>query len=262
MKRKFYSAIVIVYSIICIYIMTSYKMPNKNVNGNISKVSKHQEQVVKDKEKSIKTNSNNIDENNGDVNDVTEYQLDGNSGINIDEYKKNKSLEVMRRAMDEAYRTKYEDSGIDKIEGEFDSYNKEQKEKNQVIKVPIDEIVSCLSLSEKGKLLTISKRLSNEDYDKFNEYLSYKNQKIGVRKAIEILEEKLSDQEVDRIKEILAKYIDMYTVEEDRWSKLFININYINWINREENYKNRRNMKINLKYSWIWGWKKLNKIVY
>jgi hypothetical protein len=216
MKRKFYSTIVIVYSIICIYIMTSYKMPNKDVNENISQVSKHQEQVVKDRAKGIKANSNNIDENNSDVNNAREYQLDGSNGINIDEYKKSKSLEVMRRAMDESYRIKYEDSGIDKIEGEFDSYNKEQREKNQVIKVPVDEIVSCLSLSEKGKLLTISKRLSNEDYDKFNEYLSYKNQKIGVRKAIEILEEKLSDQEFNRIKEILGKYIDMDTVEEDR----------------------------------------------
>ena len=207
MNRKFYSIIVIIYSLICIYIMSNYKLPNKDVNKDITLVKKQQEESnTNSSYKNIKSKENlkNNDTNN----------IENESGIkDFSEYSKSKTKEIVEDNLDETYKLTHEDSGISEIKGEFDSFNTEMRKKNQVIKVPVEEIVSCLSLSEKGKLFTISRKLSNEEYDKFQEYLGYKNQKIGMRKALEIIEAKLPQDEVEEVKAILSKFMDMELIE-------------------------------------------------
>jgi len=207
MNRKFYSIIVIIYSAICIYIMSNYKLPNRDVNKDITLVKKQQEESnTNNSYKNIKSKENlkNYDTNN----------IENESAIkDFSKYSKAKTKEIVEGNLDETYKLTYEDSGINEIKGEFDSFNTEMRKKNQVIKVPVEEIVSCLSLSEKGKLFTISRKLSNEEYDKFQEYLGYKNQKIGMRKALEIIEAKLPQDEVEEVKAILSKFMDMEVIE-------------------------------------------------
>ncbi|EQB89279.1 hypothetical protein J2Z44_000844 [Clostridium punense] len=212
MKRIFYSLIVVTYSVICIYIMTNYNVPNKNINHNITVVKKQQGEVqmngktIEDKE--IKGNNEKEDQS------VSSYTIsnpneDSEDEINFHDYRKRKSIDMIRDSMEELSQME----NVDEIKGEFDAYNIEQRKRNQVIKVPIEDLVSYLSLEEKAKILSLSKKLTKEDFQKFQEYLSYKNQKIGVRRALEILEQRMSSKQVSEIKEIFSKYIDMNTVE-------------------------------------------------
>lgn len=212
MKRIFYSLIVVTYSVICIYIMTNYNVPNKNINHNITVVKKQQDEIqmngktIEDKE--IKE-SNAKEEQSVSSYTISNPNEDSDGEINSHDYRKRKSIDMIRDSMEELSQMENEDE----IKGEFDAYNIEQRKKNQVIKVPIEDLVSYLSLEEKAKILSLSKKLTKEDFEKFQEYLSYKNQKIGVRRALEILEQRMSSKQVSEIKEIFSKYIDMNTVE-------------------------------------------------
>lgn len=218
MKKTFYSTIIIVYSIICIYIMLEHNVPNKDINHNITIVKKEQKESLEKDKKNIWAESTEGAVNNSKGRNEEELAssynsrdlIQGNdSGSDSDSYKKDKSVSIMRNTMEEL--SELENS--DKITGEFDAYNIEQRKKNQVIKVPVEEISSYLSLEEKAKIISVSRKLKDEDFNRFQEYLSYKNQKIGVRQAMAILEERLTAKQVSEVKEIFSKYIDMGTVE-------------------------------------------------
>jgi len=99
------------------------------------------------------------------------------------------------------------------VEGEFDSYNIEQRKKNSVIKVPPEEIETALSINDKVKLFTMSDKIPKEEQNKISDYLQYKNQKIGVRKSLDVLKNYLSEKELYEVKNIARKFIDMDTVE-------------------------------------------------
>lgn len=208
MNKKFYSVIVIIYSALCIYIMINYKVPNEDVNKDITLVKKQQEESSDKNSNNTYVNTKETIKNNDSNATKNDIQVKG-----FNEYSRSKTRKIVDDNLNETYKLAHEDSGINSINGEFDSFNTEQRKKNQVIKVPVDEIVSCLSLSEKGKLFTISRKLSNEDYIKFQEYLGYKNQKIGMRKALEIIEAKLPQEEVEEVKTILSKFMDMEVIE-------------------------------------------------
>jgi hypothetical protein len=220
MKKKFYSTIVIVYSIICIYIMLSYKIPNKSINENISAVRKQQEIAKQDKNKEVQIQDKyNVKEYDNEA-DVASYNssdvLEGTGSVGAKDYKKNKGIKIVEDNVKELYDAGNKDFLTDEVQGEFDSYNIEQRKRNQVIKVPVNDLISHLSLSEKGKLLAMSQKFKEDDYAKFQEFLGYKNQKFGIRKALEILEDNLSNKQVQEVKDIFSKYIDMDIVEEGK----------------------------------------------
>ena len=101
------------------------------------------------------------------------------------------------------------------VEEKFDSYNIQQKEKNSVMKIPPEEIETALSINDKVKLFAISDKIPKEEQDKISDYLQYKNQKIGVRKSLDVLKNYLSEKELYEVKKIARKFIDMDTVEND-----------------------------------------------
>jgi len=198
--------------------MLEHNVPNKDINHNITIVKKDQKESLEKEQKNIWDESTESAVNNSKGKNeeelVSSYNsrdlIQGNdSGSDSDTYKKDKSVSIMRNTMEEL--SELENS--DKITGEFDAYNIEKRKKNQVIKVPVEEISSYLSLEEKAKILSVSRKLKEEDFNRFQEYLSYKNQKIGVRQAMAILEERVTAKQVSEVKEIFSKYIDMGTVE-------------------------------------------------
>jgi hypothetical protein len=200
--------------------MVNYRMPNKNINENITTVRKQQQIINSDKyHESELTKKDNINEYTNEST-ISSYRpsdiFDETDTIDYYNYKKNKGLKIIKDDFEEFDELENEVAIINNVNEQFDSYNIEQRKKNQVIKVPINDIMSYLSLKDKGILLSISKNLEKSDYEKFQEYLSYKNQKIGVRRALEIIEEKLTEKEVNEIKGIFSRYIDMNTVEEGK----------------------------------------------
>ncbi|MEG1797192.1 MAG: hypothetical protein RR262_11900 [Clostridium sp.] len=200
--------------------MINYRLPNKDINENITTVRKQQELLNNDRyEKSDITKKDNVNEYTNEST-ISSYKpsdiFDETGTMDYHGYKKNKGLKIVKDDFEELYKQENEVAITNDGNEQFDSYNIEQRKKNQVIKVPINDIMSYISLKDKGILLSISKNLAKGDYEKFQEYLSYKNQKIGVRRALEIIEEKLTEKEINEIKAIFSRYIDMNTVEEEK----------------------------------------------
>lgn len=85
---------------------------------------------------------------------------------------------------------------------------------NKVFKVTADEIISDLNPVEKAKILWVCRKLTKEEYNEIEEYLSYNNEKLGIMKVYGILEKKLDDESLEEVKEIFSKYIDIDKVKE------------------------------------------------
>lgn len=84
----------------------------------------------------------------------------------------------------------------------------------KVFKVTADEIISDLNTLEKAKILWVCRKLTKEEYNDIEEYLSYSNEKVGVMKVYAILEKKLDEDSLEEVKEIFSKYIDTEKVKE------------------------------------------------
>lgn len=92
--------------------------------------------------------------------------------------------------------------------------NSSTQQSTKVFKVTADEIISDLNPIEKAKILWVCRKLTKEEYNEIEEYLSYQNEKLGVMKVYAILEEKLDDESLEDVKEIFSKYIDTEKVKE------------------------------------------------
>lgn len=88
------------------------------------------------------------------------------------------------------------------------------KENNKVLKVPISNIEKSLSLAEKAKILTMCKKLSEKDYKYIAQYANYDNEKIAVSKTLDILENRLTEEQIEEVKEIFSNYIDFSKLED------------------------------------------------
>lgn len=202
MKRKIYSFIVILYTIFTICIFKFYATDKKN------------EEIV-----SNIFNRENIMTDNDQIFGIHEEN---------DEHKElEKEEKIQKNIQMDNSKSKFNDMNLDTklfsdevdenveviIEGEFDSYNIEQRKKNSVIKVPPEEIETALSINDKVKLFTMSDKIPKEEQNKISDYLQYKNQKIGVRKSLDVLKNYLSEKELYEVKNIARKFIDMDTVE-------------------------------------------------
>lgn len=88
------------------------------------------------------------------------------------------------------------------------------KENNKVLKVPISKIEKSLTLAEKAKILTMCKKLSEKDYKYIAQYANYENEKIAVSKTLDILENRLTEEQIEEVKEIFSNYIDFSKLED------------------------------------------------
>jgi len=202
MKRKIYSFIVILYTIftICIFKFYATDKKHEEIMPNIF----NRENIMIDNDQIF-----GIYEENDEHKELEkEEKIEKN--IQMDNSKS--------RFNDMNLDTKLFSDGVDEnveiiVEGEFDSYNIEQRKKNSVIKVPPEEIETALSINDKVKLFTMSDKIPKEEQNKISDYLQYKNQKIGVRKSLDVLKNYLSEKELYEVKNIARKFIDMDTVE-------------------------------------------------
>lgn len=210
MNRKLYSVIIVSYTILNIIALVSF-----NINSSLE--SKEINNIYKESEayNDVK-NSLNEQEDHKDNNILEEKSDD----IQVkDEGVSNKAMEEQRvkanREREYRLSKTYEnDSQIAKVdEADFDKYNKEIKEKNKVMKVPADELINKLTISEKAKIMGICKELDENDYSEITEFLTYKNERLAVMRTLNVIENKVDEEEVEELKKIFSKYIDMKKVE-------------------------------------------------
>jgi hypothetical protein len=203
MKRKICSSIVILCTIFTICILKFYA------------TDKRDEEIV-----SNILNSENVEIDNNQTFDIHgKNELHKEKDLRKEKLEKNIEIDDNKsKISDRDLNTKLfldeaDDSAEVIVEGEFDSYNIEQRKKNSVIKMPPEEIETALSINDKVKLFSVSDKIPKEEQNKISDYLQYKNQKIGVRKSLDVLKNYLSEKELYEVKKIARKFIDMDTVE-------------------------------------------------
>lgn len=214
MNRKGYSVIIILYTIVNIIALVSFNISNENLyykeeNKVIAKSSEKAENYNKE----ITTG---IEKENMDAN--TSRDLIKNNGVNetivSDEELKKRRIQANRERQNQLNQIYKSDNEIVKIdEIEFDKYNKQVKEKNKVMKVPPEELIDELTISEKAKIIGICKALNEEDYSEINEFLTYNNERLAVLRTLNVIERKVDEEQIEELKKIFSKYIDMDKVE-------------------------------------------------
>lgn len=94
------------------------------------------------------------------------------------------------------------------------SSTKTKKEETKpVFKVKADSIEKSLSTIDKAKLLFIGSKLSTIDEGRVKDYLSDNNPEEGVKKAYKLLQQRLNEEDLNKVKDILEKYINIEAVE-------------------------------------------------
>ncbi|WP_346916703.1 hypothetical protein [Clostridium sp.] len=216
MNRKVYSVTIIIYTIVNITALVSFNISNENLNY------KEENKVI--------AKSNEKDENyNKEIpTDIQKEYIDENASqesVKSDETKESVVLDedlVKRRVqanrerqnqLNEIYKSDNEIVKVDEME--FDKYNKEIKEKSKVMKVPAEELINKLTFSEKAKIMSICKELNEEDYSEISEFLTYNDERLAVLRTLNVIESKVDKEQIEELKEIFSKYIDMDKVERN-----------------------------------------------
>lgn len=214
MNRKGYSVIIILYTIVNIIALVSFNISNENLDyKEENKVIAESNEKVENYNKEITTG---IEKENMDAN--TSQDLIKNNGVNetivSDEELEKRRIEANREIQNQLNQIYKSDNEIVKIdEIEFDKYNKQVKEKNKVMKVPPEELIDELTISEKAKIIGICKDLNEEDYSEINEFLTYNNERLAVLRTLNVIERKVDEEQIEELKKIFSKYIDMNKVE-------------------------------------------------
>ncbi len=214
MNRKGYSVIIILYTIVNIIALVSFNISNENLDyKEENKVIAESNEKVENYNKEITTG---IEKENMDAN--TSQDLIKNNGVNetivSDEELEKRRIEAnreMQNQLNQIYKSDNEIVKFDEIE--FDEYNKQVKEKNKVMKVPPEELIDELTISEKAKIIGICKDLNEEDYSEINEFLTYNNERLAVLRTLNVIERKVDEEQIEELKKIFSKYIDMDKVE-------------------------------------------------
>lgn len=214
MNRKGYSVIIILYTIVNIIALVSFNISNENLDyKEENKVIAKSNERVENYNKEITTGieKDNIDRD-------TSQDLIKNNGVNetivSDEELEKRRIEANRERQNQLNQIYKSDNEIVKVdEIEFDKYNKQVKEKNKVMKVPPEELIDELTISEKAKIIGICKELNEEDYSEINEFLTYNNERLAVLRTLNVIERKVDEEQIEELKKILSKYIDMDKVE-------------------------------------------------
>jgi hypothetical protein len=215
MNRRIYSVTIVIYTILNIAALVIFNINNDNFNSNDVNIA-----ISKNNKK------NEIYDNEDISMDIPKEYKDTNIPQDLDEENKSEDkgalTEDLSKKRTQANREKqnqlnkiYEsDSEIVKIdEIELDKYNKMVIEKSKVMKIPVDELENNLTILEKAKIVSICKDLNDEDYSEINEFLTYKDERLAVLRTLNVIENKIDEEQVEELKQIFSKYIDMDKVE-------------------------------------------------
>lgn len=215
MNRKVYSVVVILYTIINITALVSFNINNdnlkyKDVNNAISKNNEENE-IYNNKDSSLNTEEKYKETDSSEESNEKNKSEDECVTTKDLDKKRTEADRKRQNQLNEIYETDMGIVNVDEID--FNKYNKEIREKNKVMKVPAEEIINKLTISEKAKIMSICKRLDDNDYSEINEFLTYKNERLAVLRTLNVIESKVDEAGVEELKVILSKYIDMNKVE-------------------------------------------------
>lgn len=199
MNRKKYIVFVILYTIFNIGVLMG---ASDYIQQSYVNQAQREEQVInKESSGQIDTEVSEaiIEESENKNDNLAQNNAENQISMNEDNYETDK--EVLNYSLSYKQRTSRR-------------VNSSTQQSTKVFKVTADEIISDLNPIEKAKILWVCRKLTKEEYNEIEEYLSYQNEKLGVMKVYAILEEKLDDESLEDVKEIFSKYIDTEKVKE------------------------------------------------
>lgn len=83
-----------------------------------------------------------------------------------------------------------------------------------VFKVSKDDIKSKLSLADKEKILNAATKLSPVDYAKIKKYIESEDSEEGIKMAMKLLKERLSEKDYNKVREVASKFLNMELIEK------------------------------------------------
>lgn len=203
MKKRLYSLFVIIFSVIDIIFII--KICNFEKNKDELNESNN---IVNFGEVQLNNEESSLDYNTGEINTEEKINNDQKTSEDKDELDQERLKRVNRASS--RYETDQEINNSKQVEIDIAAV----KEESKVLKMPISKIEDSLSIAEKAKILSVCKKLSEQDYKYIAQYANYDNEKIAVSKTFDILENRLTDEQLEEVKEIFSDYIDFSKVED------------------------------------------------
>lgn len=203
MNKKKYSVIVVIYTVFNLVALVGFNInENKNNYENSNIYVENQEKI----QESQSDNSLQQKENENKLKSESEEDI-----ISEDSTKETKKNNNIKNRKNVTY-----ESDIEISNKSNNNLNKEENSNqiNKVFKVSAKEIISDLTPVEKAKVLFVCRKLTKKEYNEIREYLSYNNEKLGVTKVFDILENKLDEENLEEIVDIFSEYMDVDKIEE------------------------------------------------
>lgn len=219
MNRNKMSIIIVSLTIITVFIMALTSHFRKSVDTDDYKTL-----ILNNEIHSVPTKGLDLG-NNKNTNNVINNNLNSNIHNKEDENIKgpiNKNSKQFSIDLSNNMEGK-ENSPIEKINDSdtYESYSDNKKNINQdnynseaVFKVSKEKIPSELSISDKIKILSISKNLSPGDLNKIQDDINSNDEKEGISDAIHILKTRLDSKDFNNIKDIASKFINFDSIND------------------------------------------------
>jgi hypothetical protein len=211
-REKVYSSIIIIITVISVSILLAYKdnsydygdlkidqeqfQVNNHDNKNNIDIGKREANTInKPSTKLINNNSNSSYKENLNNSEI-KYNSSGDTNLKEDIKDKDKDDIYADNKMDEEY-----------------SVEDETVQTMSIFKVDKSTIISKLSVTDKAKLLYISRKLSSADYSNIQDDLKSSNELEAAEDIFKILKNRLSSQDYNKVKNILAPYINVEYID-------------------------------------------------
>lgn len=169
-----------------------------------------------------KNNSQDMVERDNDLGKANinkEKNNETNEGIkDTDKDGKSRTIEESTNTSDANKNEKQDIENKDsKTQNKSNNTQGEEKDKNEVsvFKVDKTELIDKMSYGDKFELLKISKDLSSSDEAEIMQLIKSSNEYDASVKIFSILKKRLSDDDYNKIKEILYPYMDVEYIEKN-----------------------------------------------
>lgn len=162
-------------------------------------------------------------ENNVQAEEVLEVENEEPQEIKKEDLKKNVEIVNNKENVKKSEANVYDketkkseetkESSGEKTSQESSSSIAKKEEAKSVFKVNYKSIEDSLSSMDKAKLLFIENKLSTVDEGRVKDYLSDNDHEEGVKKVYKLLKQRLNEDDFNKVKEILERYINIDVVE-------------------------------------------------
>lgn len=212
-KQKKYSCIIILITFISVEVMIINNKYNygklqenskQNLSSEQSDVNKWKQKTQNNqanKQSSYKLNSQN--ENTMDT------KRDSSEELNSDLNKQNISSNDSELENNYDHNVNGEDNNKNSI------FDEESVPTVSIFKIDKNTILNNISMTDKAKLIYLSRKLSIEDYDYIQQDMKSSNEIEASKDIFTILKKKLSNSDYEKVKNILSPYIDVDYIDKN-----------------------------------------------